>query len=496
MNPVQQAQRLIAQGRAADALTLLHLLVAAPKPAHAVLVEYADALKLLGRPEEALAVQRRTVDLYPANGIAWHNLAADLADLRQGPAAREAAERALQLGVDAPETWFVLGNACVLVADLEGAERAYREALQRRPAYWQAAFALTRLVWMRTGDADAAIAPARMVRQAGHTQPLLIIVEAKILEVAGRPVEARALLQDMVTLQPRNPQLLRALAQVIFEAGELDEAAELMERAVKILPQWTEPLVGLVSIRLAQGRAEEGLRLARRATELNPLDQSTWGWLATAARAVGDPAYGELYDYPALVRNYRIEAPRGWSSLEAYLADLSAALRRLHVLQVAPADQSLRHGVQTPNDLSTCQEPAVRAFFEAIDAPVRGYMDEIGRGSDPLRSRNTGDYLVSATWSVLLQPNGFHIDHFHPEGWISSAFYVETPAAALETDGREGWIKFGQSPYPITPAQPPGHFVKPEPGLLVLFPSYMWHGTIPFTSQESRMSIAFDLLPK
>jgi hypothetical protein len=36
--------------------------------------------------------------------------------------------------------------------------------------------------------------------------------------------------------------------------------------------------------------------------------------------------------------------------------------------------------------------------------------------------------------------------------------------------------------------------VKPEPGLLVLFPSYIWHGTVPFTSEEKRLSCAFDIV--
>lgn len=496
MNLVAQAQRLITTGRAAEALTLLQPLAAVDVPAHAILAKQADALKLLGRPEEALTVQQRTIELYPASGIAWHNLAADLADLKRGAEAREAAERALQLGLDAPEAWYVLGNACVLLVDLDEAERAYREALKRRPAYWQAAFALTRLVWMRTGDADAALEPTRAVRLAGHFELMLVLVEARILERAGRTAEAQATLRQALLARPGDPHLLHSLSLMAFEAGDLDKAAGLTEQALAKLPQDAKLLGGLTSIRLAQGRNEEALTLARQATEAAPLDQSTWGWLATAARAVGDPACGALYDYASLVRPYRIEPPEGWSSLEGYLADLSAALRRLHILNFAPADQSLRHGAQTPGDLTACEEPAIRAFFQAVDAPIRRYMADVGEGSDPLRSRNTGDYRVSAAWSVLLKPGGFHIDHFHPEGWLSSAFYVEVPSAALETDRREGWIKFGQAPSPTVPAQPPEHFVKPEAGLLVLFPSYMWHGTIPFTSSESRLTIAFDLLPK
>ena len=136
------------------------------------------------------------------------------------------------------------------------------------------------------------------------------------------------------------------------------------------------------------------------------------------------------------------------------------------------------------------------AFFQAIDAPIRAYMAAVGQGDDPLRARNTGDYALRGAWSVRLRPGGHHVDHIHPQGWLSSAFYVETPVAALDRDSREGWIKFGQPKIRTTPRLPPAHYVRPQPGTLVLFPSYMWHGTVPFTTDEARMTIAFDVIPQ
>jgi hypothetical protein len=31
--------------------------------------------------------------------------------------------------------------------------------------------------------------------------------------------------------------------------------------------------------------------------------------------------------------------------------------------------------------------------------------------------------------------------------------------------------------------------------MLVLFPSYFWHGTIPFQSPQPRLTVAFDAVP-
>jgi hypothetical protein len=80
----------------------------------------------------------------------------------------------------------------------------------------------------------------------------------------------------------------------------------------------------------------------------------------------------------------------------------------------------------------------------------------------------------------------------HPEGWLSSAFYVRVPRGL---SGQAGWLKFGQPGTPTRPEQEAQYFVEPAPGMLVLFPSYMWHGTVPFAAGESRLACAFDFAP-
>ncbi len=96
---------------------------------------------------------------------------------------------------------------------------------------------------------------------------------------------------------------------------------------------------------------------------------------------------------------------------------------------------------------------------------------------------------------MRLRPGGFHANHVHPRGWISSAFYVALPAAVEDAESRAGWLKFGEPGPPTSPTLGPEHFVKPEPGLLALFPSHMWHGAVPFGGDEPRLTIAFDVAP-
>jgi len=227
--------------------------------------------------------------------------------------------------------------------------------------------------------------------------------------------------------------------------------------------------------------------------ELAPHDQQAIGLLATAWRLMGDDRYRVLFDYEAFVKTWRLDTPRGWSSLDAWLADMTAALNGLHNLETHPIGQSLRQGTQTSQSLDRSPDPAIRGLFDGIRGPIERHIQSLGRGRDPLRARATGRFRLNGSWSVRLKPGGRHVNHMHPRGWLSSACYIALPDAVHT--GREGWIGFGEPGIPTQPPLPAEHWVKPEPGMLVLFPSYMWHGTVPFGGDQPRLTCAFDVAP-
>jgi hypothetical protein len=98
----------------------------------------------------------------------------------------------------------------------------------------------------------------------------------------------------------------------------------------------------------------------------------------------------------------------------------------------------------------------------------------------------------SGSWSVRLQSKGYHANHVHPAGWISSALYIVLPPEVGQGDA--GILTLGEAKAPNFPVDlPPFRTVDPKPGRLALFPSYMWHGTRPFGEGE-RMTVAFDVM--
>jgi hypothetical protein len=120
--------------------------------------------------------------------------------------------------------------------------------------------------------------------------------------------------------------------------------------------------------------------------------------------------------------------------------------------------------------------------------------------SHPLLARRSPRWRYTDSWSSRLHSSGFHTNHVHAHGWISSCYYVALPpvmnAAADADAAHAGWIAFGTPDIDI-----PGCDLtarrreRPRVGRLVLFPSCMWHGTVPFTDTQPRLTIAFDVVP-
>lgn len=453
------------------------------------------ALLRTGRGDAAADALVRAAKLDAEGGRAWLNAAAVLDQVGRMAEAGDAARASIDLGFAPPAAHFLLGRALQGGGNFADAEAAYEAAIVARPTFADAHRELAQLRWMRTGDSTQATCALDAAIAAHPADPGLRAERARLLNAAGDEASARAesaLLLETMAAGPRRR---------LFEAhdanlrGDYAMAARAARDAAAIGSGAAQSLEALATAQLGLGDGGGLLATADEWLKLEPSNQLGIAYRATALRILGDPRGDAFRDYATLVRPFDIDLPEGWSSLDTYLADLATALKPMHPFEAHPLGQSARGGSQTMQSLVESADPVVRAFFRAVEGPIRRYLAELGTGSDPLRSRNRGAYEIRGCWSVWLKPGGYHVDHVHPQGWISSACYVATPKIAEDQERKEGWIRFGQPP-----VQPPGgllaeHFVQPRPGRLVLFPAWMWHGTVPFASDERRLSVAFDVLP-
>ena len=94
-----------------------------------------------------------------------------------------------------------------------------------------------------------------------------------------------------------------------------------------------------------------------------------------------------------------------------------------------------------------------------------------------------------------MQNRGSLSPHMHKEGWVSGSLYLNMPA---KRSNDEGNIRFSLDggDYPNDNKNYPEKIIDIKRGDLVMFPSSLFHSTIPFESKENRVSFAFDLIPK
>jgi tetratricopeptide (TPR) repeat protein len=486
----QLCRILVGSRRAGEALSLIAP-AAEGTTDPALLTAYGAALKSEGRFEDAVPYYQRAVERADGEAVADHNLAGALGDAHRFDESLAMAEQALGKGLDAPETWLVKARALAGLGRYDEAETAYAEAIRRRPNFADAHADLAQLVWMRTGDSTAALAALEKAQPVSGLDLPLLLVKARLLEYAEGEAAAYAAIADLA-IMARQHAPLQLTASRLAKSLDPDRAHQHALDAYDADPS-AEAAAVLCQAKLAAGYPEEAARIAQDLERAWPNDQQATALLATAWRILSDPRYHELYDYDRLVRRYTVETPSGWSDRAEWLGELASALRDLHRLRTHPVGQSLRDGTQTSQALTQSKDKAVQAFFAAIDAPIRDYMAMLAKSDDRLGTRATGRYRFAGAWSVQLRPGGRHVNHIHQLGWISSAFHVETPPA-IDTD-RQGWLSFGEPGLPTRPPLPAEHFEKPKAGDLVLFPSYMWHGTLPFEGDRPRLTVAFDAVP-
>jgi tetratricopeptide (TPR) repeat protein len=504
--------------RAQDVLDVTASFAAAAQADPDLLTQRAVAFAALERHDDAIALYRRIAGALPDHAGAELNLAAALEAAGQHREAESTARSAITKGANSPEAHFVHARALIASNRFDEAEVALREILRQRPTFVDAQQNLAQLIWMRSGDLAAASEHLDATLRTHPDDDALHAIKAILLDGAGDARAAYAWLAERARRPAASVNLLLAAGQA---ASKFDPqlAHELAQRAVQSAPAHALANRLLAESLLGLGAADEAQQLVERLLRTTPDDQYLIALQTTVWRLRRDTRYAEFCDYARMARSWIIDTPPGWSDLASYLRDLSASLKRLHALHTHPLTQSLRHGSQTTQNLQQSDDPAIRAFFHAIDGPIQRHIETIGSGADPLRLRNAGTWRIKGIWSVRLRTQGYHTNHVHPQGWLSSACYIELPTAVLATPkeaalnhpgsvastspqpsgsaaAKQGWLKFGEPGIATVPPLAPEYFIRPEPGLLALFPSYFWHGTVPFGGDDTRLSIAFDLVPR
>jgi Tfp pilus assembly protein PilF len=524
---------LRSQGRAGEAESLLRQALSASPDFVLAWHGLGMLLRESGRLAEAADCARRLVTIAPRHAPGWELLAAiqqsqgslehAIATCRRGLAhtpesarlhyslgqllrqdflfdeAAEAYAAARRYGFDTPDLYRNQGEAAFEAGDSDRALATFAEGVQRFPDDAALQRLHARFRW-EYGTPDDPLGPLWQTARQRPRNAALWHALVDLLNRLERYDESRAALAEALASGcDRTPELAMLEA---LETARIDSAGATacFDRLVKAYPGHEAIKLAFAEHLLGAGDPARAEALCAEALQVDPLDQYAWALRGTAWQMLGDAREGWLLDYAAMVMPIRVLPPEGYASAEAFFCDVQATLEALHRTQAHPIEQTVRGGTQTNGFLFRPRDPVLRALEEQIRAAIRSALPRFrvlaGHPYWGRRAAPTGDgFRFTGAWSVRLKRQGFHTNHMHPDGWISSALYVALPREVSAGTDDAGCIQFGVPPFRTCVPLPARRVVRPSVGELVLFPSYMWHGTVPFASDEPRITVAFDVVP-
>ncbi|HYI39183.1 MAG TPA: putative 2OG-Fe(II) oxygenase [Allosphingosinicella sp.] len=346
--------------------------------------------------------------------------------------------------------------------------------------------------------------------------PALQRVWAEALDGAGQGEEALERLAEACRRFPGDEALHSACASALMRMGRTEEA---LDRARLWLPAvWAQKLQFRLLIRA--GRTERLAELEPALRKADPADPDLIEYRASQLRDAPEallqacdeileshPAATHLLYHKALalarlgrsgaaeavmgldrfLRIVRLDPPAPYRDEERFRAELANEIRENPTLHSDPAGHATRRGRRTaafplPGD------SAGAALLEGVRDEVSAYADGLTGDHPFVKARPLEAGLRS--WALLFDSRGHQLLHHHPGAWLTGVYYVTAPEAAK----RPGALRIGSVPAWLgRPAPWKVVDVEPVPGTLVLFPSFVPHETLPTGSDETRISVAFDV---
>jgi len=456
----------------------------------------ASAGYLSGNPGRARQAVRRLAALGAAGARDYLQLGVLEERIGAWPAARDAYARALASDPASVAARLGMGNAARHDGQLEAAREHYERACDLAPGSPEPLIRLANVL-LESDAVPVAIESYRRAIRYGGGEAAWYGLGIALRATGDDPGAANAF-ENALEVAPNALRTRLNLVRVLQDLGREASAREHLHPALagvrELHPDMREKVLGrILDIELEAGQTGKALRICESYLAEFPGDTGLTALHAICLNEAGETGRRDaLMDYDRVVRVVSVDPPVGWSSLEAFDDALVAELRAHPSLGYAPPDHATRYGEHSGN-LFEAPGPAISALRSVIQREARDFCTVLPaavRGPSP----DGAEYYL---WGVIMHREGHQLPHIHPGAWVSGCYYARVPGSVRDDDpGQGGWIEFGRTPddYHVRVPMPViAH--RPRPGMLALFPSYLYHRTISLAGEEPRVSLAFDMVP-
>ncbi len=387
--------------------------------------------------------------------------------------------------------------------------------------------------------------------------PSLVVAHinlSSILKDLGRLKEAEISINRAIELKPNSSVAHSSLGIILREQGRLIEAEKSLRKSIHIQPDLADAYVNLGLILKDLGKVSEARSLWIKAIEIEPRIERNYLLLAesfyqecnykSALKYVEGKRYGRsqslylgcllsldkerdfhqeyekclstsicnaeigaIVDHANLIYKRRYNSPFCNESINFIYfdkifedsfstCDIEKLLDYIAHGKIGMRSQGiLDNGVQTSGNLFSLDYPFIKSLKEVIEDKINLYKLRF-KDSQEGFIKNWPKKYELRSWIISMKSGGFLKPHNHYYGWITGSFYLKVPKYTNRP--KSGNIVFSyQGPqYPTKNSNFTVLEEKVETRDICIFPSSLFHHTIPFEGTEERVSFVFDLVQK
>lgn len=474
----------------------------------------------LGKIQEAKQAYEAAITLNPNIPEVLFNLGAIKLNLNDPVGAINLFEEAIKIKPDMAEAYFNRGLAYNQMGNLEGSIASYKRAIEIQPGYYEALNNLGS-VYQRLGNHEAAVAAYQKSIQI-FNNPRAHFNLAGALRNNGLLKDAIKEYKQAIELSNQEPEFLSDLGDAFWHDGNIKDAEKFLRQAVQIEPLHAKANYQLGVFLYDNNKLEEALSFFKNSKiydyesrvlyclyKLKKFDEFYAELNRVSAKPNNSPLLATLSTHYAFNFNkediynfcpnpldhvYHAEIPELLKEDSRLVKEL---LKDIQEADIAERQQSrLYFGSQSAGNLFKRPEQSFQQLAKALREAIKKYFQIYKNESSTFIKLFPQEIDFSSSWYVKMKKGGHLTSHIHEEGWVSGAVYLMIPKKRNDPD--EGAIELSVhgDNYPNEHDQFPTKTILPKEGEVVFFPSSVFHRTIPFSSDEERVCIAFDLKPK
>jgi uncharacterized protein (TIGR02466 family) len=299
-----------------------------------------------------------------------------------------------------------------------------------------------------------------------------------------------------LAIENNNEEYLYLKAELLYIKTNNDESMKFVNKILSINSsnQLALRLKGILNIQLNRFKKSE--KDLKKAIKIKETDQRAISYYILNQIIQNKPkCFNNFMKVGKFVRQFDIDPTHEYRCLKDFNTSLSIDIKNHSLLRREPNGLAARKGYLT-DDLFADSTQSINLFKKLMLEKINQYIKQLPDDkSHYMLKHKTFNYDLNA-WATWVNGDGYIDKHIHEESWISGAYYCKVPKITKNSDSKLGFFEYGCIPNDINYINSERKFIEPKEGKLIIFPSYLYHQTIPHESQEDRISIAFDLTPK